>query len=43
MVSPGGVERTEAEYRGLLGQAGFELRGVIQTKSPLSVVEGFKS
>jgi hypothetical protein len=43
MVSPGGVERTEEEYRDLLRQAGFELRRVIPTKSPLSIVEAFKS
>lgn len=43
MVSPGGVERTEEEYRELLAQAGFELRHVIPTKSPLSIVEAFKS
>lgn len=42
LVSPGGLERTEQEYRDLLSQAGFELRRVIPTKSPLSIVEAFK-
>jgi len=41
LVSPGGVERTEEEYRELLAQAGFELRRIIPTKSPLSIVEAF--
>jgi ubiquinone/menaquinone biosynthesis C-methylase UbiE len=43
LVSPGGVERTPDEYRDLLGQAGFELRRIIPTKSPLSIVEAFKN
>lgn len=42
LVSPGGVERTEQEYRDLLNQAGFELRRIIPTQSPLSIVEAFK-
>jgi hypothetical protein len=42
MVSPGGLERTEAEYGELLSQAGWDLKRVIPTKSPLSIVEGFK-
>jgi hypothetical protein len=32
-------ERTAAEYRDLLGQAGFRMTRVVQTASPLSVVE----
>ena len=43
LVSPGGVERTEREYKELLEQAGFQLRRVIPTKSPLSIVEAFKN
>jgi hypothetical protein len=39
LVFPGGQERTEAEYRALLGKAGFELRRVIPTTSVVSVVE----
>lgn len=32
-------EHTAAEYRNLLGQAGFQMTRVVQTASPLSVVE----
>ena len=42
LVSPGGVERTEQEYRDLLSQAGFELRRIIPTQSPFNIVEAFK-
>jgi len=42
LVSPGGVERTPDEYHDLLAEAGFELRRIIPTKSPLSIVEAFK-
>ncbi len=42
LVSPGGVERTKKEYRELLAQAGFELKQIIPTKSPLSIIEAFK-
>ena len=37
---PGGIERTEAEYRSLLGQAGFQLSAITPTASVISVVEG---
>ena len=36
---PGGQERTEAEYAGLLGKAGFRLERVIPTTSVVSIVE----
>jgi hypothetical protein len=39
MVMTGGVERTEAEYAGLLAGAGFALERVTGTKSPFSVIE----
>lgn len=39
LLNLGGRERTVAEYRGLLSQAGFRLTRVVQTASPLSVVE----
>lgn len=42
LVAPGGIERTEEEYRELLSESGFDLRRVIPTKSPLSIVEAFK-
>ena len=39
-ASPGGQERTEAEYRALLAAAGFTLARVIPTGTRLSIVEG---
>ena len=39
LVSPGGRERTEAEYRELLASAGFTLGRVIPTASLVSIVE----
>lgn len=35
----GGKERTADEFRQLLAQAGFELRRIIPTQSPLSLIE----
>ncbi|MEO0648000.1 MAG: methyltransferase [Cyanobacteria bacterium J06650_10] len=35
----GGKERTESEYRDLLAQAGFQMSKVIQTGTPLIVIE----
>ncbi len=40
LVYPGGMERTENEYRDLFREAGFELSGVTPTASPVSVIEG---
>jgi O-methyltransferase domain/Dimerisation domain len=40
MTFPGGVERTESEFRSLFKQAGFELRSVTPTATMVSVVEG---
>jgi len=40
MVSTGGRERSEAEYRRLFDAAGFELSRIIPTGTPWSVVEG---
>ncbi|HEX8131516.1 MAG TPA: methyltransferase [Pyrinomonadaceae bacterium] len=42
MLSPGGLERTEGEYRELFTAAGFELTRIIPTASPMSVIEGVK-
>ena len=39
--TPGGRERTEQEFRVLLSRAGFELKRVLPTASPLSIVEAF--
>lgn len=38
----GGKERTEPEYRALLAAAGFELTGITQSRSPVSVIEGIR-
>ena len=43
LVSPGGVERTEGEFRDLLAAAGFELTRIIPTKSLISIVEAVKT
>ncbi|HXY76752.1 MAG TPA: methyltransferase [Steroidobacteraceae bacterium] len=40
LVGPGGQERTEEEYRELLGKAGFRQTRVVPTESAVSVVEG---
>ena len=39
MVVPGGMERTEAEYRDLFAAAGFELLRVVPTATELSILE----
>jgi hypothetical protein len=39
LLNLGSRERTAAEYRDLLSQAGFQMTRVVQTASPLSVVE----
>src|ERR1700736_4702658 len=39
LLNLGARERTAAEYRDLLSQAGFQITRVVQTASPLSVVE----
>jgi hypothetical protein len=39
LLTPGGRERTEGQYRALLGEAGFELRRVVATGSPFSLLE----
>ena len=40
LVLPGGIERTEEEYRLLFKQAGFQLSSITPTTSLISVVEG---
>jgi len=40
LVSAGGQERTEAEYRALYAAAGFTLTRVISTRSRISLIEG---
>jgi hypothetical protein len=39
VMTPGGRERTEAEYRTLLAAAGFELTRIIPTDCPLGMIE----
>jgi hypothetical protein len=40
LVVPGGMERTEREYRDLLAAAGFRLERVVPTRAEVSVIEG---
>ncbi len=39
MLLIGGRERTEAQYRALLGESGYELTRILQTASPLHIIE----
>jgi predicted transcriptional regulator len=43
LLSPGGLERTEEEFRQLFAAAGFELTRIIPTASPMSIIEGVKT
>ncbi len=40
VMTPGGRERTEAEYRALLGKAGYRLTRIVPTPGPVSILEG---
>lgn len=40
LVLPGGLERTEEEYRGLFQAGGFRLERIVPTRSWISVLEG---
>ena len=40
LVITGGLERTEAHYASLFGAAGLRLERVIQTRGPISILEG---
>jgi O-methyltransferase domain len=40
MNFPGGLERTEAQFRALLARAGFELSSITPTATMVSIVEG---
>jgi hypothetical protein len=40
MVLPGGMERTEEEYRRLFLDAGFRLTKIVSTQTWISVIEG---
>jgi hypothetical protein len=39
LVYAGGRERTEAEYRALLGAAGFAVNQIVPTPAPVSIIE----
>jgi len=39
LLELGGRERTEAEYRALLGAAGFELTQIIPVQTPYNIIE----
>jgi cyclopropane fatty-acyl-phospholipid synthase-like methyltransferase len=39
-MTPGGRERTEAEYSALLQKAGYKLSRIVPSQAPVSVVEG---
>ena len=43
LVSPGGKERTAAEYKELLAKAGLKMTRIVPTKSPYSVIEAVKA
>jgi O-methyltransferase domain/Dimerisation domain len=43
LASPGGVERTQAEYAALLAAAGLRLSRIVPTNSPFSIVEAVKA
>jgi hypothetical protein len=40
MVLPGGMERTEEEYRQLFDAGGFRIKRIVPTKTWISVIEG---
>jgi hypothetical protein len=39
MTALGGLERTEAEWRGLLSDAAFEVTKIVPTRTTISVIE----
>lgn len=39
IMTPGAKERTAQEYRQLFAKSGFEVTGIISTKSPMSIIE----
>ena len=42
VLTAGGRERTETEFRELYGEAGFDLTRVVATKNPVHVIEGVR-
>lgn len=43
LMLPGGMERTAEEFESLLTKSGFRLNRIIQTPSPVSIVEAVKA
>lgn len=43
LISPGGVERTAAEFEDLITASGFRMTRIIPTHSPVSIVEAVKA
>lgn len=43
LMSPGGVERTPAEFEALLSDSGFRLTRIIPTNGPMSIIEAVKA
>jgi O-methyltransferase len=39
VLTPGGRERTEAEFRSMLASAGFALKQIVPTAAPVSIIE----
>jgi ubiquinone/menaquinone biosynthesis C-methylase UbiE len=42
VMTPGGRERTEAEYRALFEKAGFKLTRIVPTQREVSIIEGIR-
>ena len=42
VMTPGGRERTEAEYRALFEKAGFNLTRIVPTQEEMSIIEGIR-
>ncbi len=42
IMTEGGKERTEAEYRELLAGAGWKLNRIVPTQAPVSIIEGVR-
>ena len=43
VMTPGGRERTEAEYRALFEKAGFKLTRIVPTQEEMSIIEGIRA
>jgi hypothetical protein len=39
VMTPGGRERTETDFRGLVAAAGLRVTRIVPTRSPVSVIE----